>query len=83
MYVFVSARVYLCAHAFTPASILFGIREAVIEAATLGQKFQVRGVCVALLESVQHDITQFRVLARAIRMSGCYERGTRKLFPAA
>lgn len=49
VYISICVCVCLCVHAFPPASALFGLREAVVEAATVGQKFQVQRACVAPL----------------------------------
>lgn len=49
IYVYICASACLCVHARPPASVLCGWKEAVVEAATVVQKFQVQGAHVAPL----------------------------------
>lgn len=51
VYVYPYGRFHACVYvpALPPAPILFGFREAVVEAATMSQNFQVQRACVAPL----------------------------------
>lgn len=95
LFKYVHIYIYLCVHVCLCASLYVSVcartpsclcslwfQRGCYWGRHCGSEFQVQRSYMALLESVQHDITQLRVLVREIWMSGCYEQGTRKLLPA-